>query len=266
MANFIGKDVDLLSYWMPILKGLKEFKEIAKAEEPELRYLIEAIDRTLSNFFIQTADEYGIKRFEDMMGIFPDEEDTLDTRRFRVLVKWNDKVPYTDEELYNRLLSICGSEDKFEINPNYKDYFIEIITHLGVKGATDQILETLEEMLPCNLVLDLKNILDAKKESSLFCAVICTTAMGYIITNDINRKYVNESPHYIATGLGRADTQIITHDVALRDYLTGNFNKAVGVGIAQTRIITNDISGSAVSNGNSTVASPLSTATVITIS
>ena len=51
------KDVDLLSYWMPVLRQLKEFKEIAKAEEPEVKALLEACDSALSNFFIPTANE-----------------------------------------------------------------------------------------------------------------------------------------------------------------------------------------------------------------
>ena len=50
MARVINtKEVDLLSYWMPLLRKLYEFKQIAIAEEPELRYILEAIDRTLAN-------------------------------------------------------------------------------------------------------------------------------------------------------------------------------------------------------------------------
>ena len=56
----MAKEVDLLSYWMPLLRQLKEFKEIANTEEPELRYILAAIDRTLANMFIESADEYGI--------------------------------------------------------------------------------------------------------------------------------------------------------------------------------------------------------------
>ena len=95
----MAKEVQLLSYWMPILRNLKEFKEIAKSEEPEVKRLLEEIDTTLDNLFIETADEYGIKRFEKMMGITPSEGDTLETRRFKALLKWSDKVPYTEEVL-----------------------------------------------------------------------------------------------------------------------------------------------------------------------
>lgn len=163
----MAKEVNLLSYWMPILRQLKEFKEIANTEEPELRYLLEAIDRTLNNMFIDTADEYGVKRFEDMMGIYPEAGTSLETRKFNVLVKWNDKVPYTDNELYNRLISLCGSADKFTITERYDEYTIDIATHLGVAGAFDTVALLLREMLPCNLVLNLSNTIEAIKTSLL---------------------------------------------------------------------------------------------------
>ena len=93
MARVINtKEVDLLSYWMPLLRKLYEFKQIAIAEEPELRYILEAIDRTLANMFIETADEYGIKRFEDMMGLFPEEGDSLETRRYNGMTEYHTQI------------------------------------------------------------------------------------------------------------------------------------------------------------------------------
>lgn len=182
----MAKAVDLLSYWMPILRQLKEFKEIAKAEEPEIRLILEAIDRTLANMFIETADEYGIKRFEDMMGIYPDAEADLEQRRLNALIKWGDKVPYTYRTLYERLYSLCGGDDKFSIVEHYEQYLIEIITHLGVKGSLDAVQGFLLEMLPCNMVLNLSNNLD---ESSTTVGIrpvtVATTAFCHLITNDI---------------------------------------------------------------------------------
>ena len=289
----MAKDIDLLSYWMPILRQLKEFKEIAKTEEPELRYLLEAIDRTLANMFIETADEYGISRFESMMGIFSEAGDSLETRRFNVLIKWNDKVPYTDKELYNRLLSLCGSEDKFSINPNYPEYEISITTRLGIKGAFDSVTNLLTEMLPCNLVLYLQNFIEASKSTLFSVGVVACTAFGYVITNDINAEYQAEGSMYYATGVSEAGTHIITHDiesnvatvsplneavasstaitsvitndVELEDSMEGNLNSAIGVSVAHTSIITHDIEVEATVTGNNAVASPVSTATVITI-
>lgn len=287
------KEVNLLSYWMPLLRKIKEFKEIAKTEEPELRYILEAIDRTLANMFIETADEYGIKRFEDMMGLYPEAGDSLETRRFNVLVKWNDKVPYTDKELYNRLISLCGSADNFTIEEHYTEYYLDINTHLGIAGVFDAMAKLLEDMLPCNLVLNLKNTIEAMKNTSLFFGIAVCTAMQYVITNDIQKEYSGGGTMYYGVGLSNAETHVITHDISskvstktplndavvsstgftemithdveLEDNVEDTLYTGVGVGMAHTRLITHDFTMRAETNGNTTVASPVNTATVITI-
>ena len=289
----MDKRVDLLSYWMPTLKMLKEFKEIAKTEEPELEYLLQEMEKVLANMFIDTADVYGIKQFEDMMGLYPAEGESLETRRFNVLVKWNDKVPYTEKELYNRLESLCGGAEYFGINTDYANYLLEITTHLGVAGAFDAVCELLANMIPCNLVLSALNIIEAKKSSTVYYAVVTSTALRYVITNDIKGKYEKESILYYANGTTKAGTHIITHDIQskvakesplneglvnsiaradiithdvnVENALAGELKTAVGIGMATTKIITNDIQVEADVTGNSIVASPVSKATIITL-
>ena len=289
----MAKEVILLDYWMPLLRKLKEFKEIAKTEELELRYILEAIDRTLDNMFITTADEYGIKRFENMMGIVAEETDTLDTRRFRVLTKWNNYVPYTEPELYRRLLSICGSEDAFDIEEHYKDYWLSITTHLGVTGAFDMVANTLDDMLPCNLVLELKNRIEEKPRHTLYLGGVCCTALSYCITHDIEAEADISGLMSVGIGLSRADTHIVTHDltsrvatvsplakavggsfamlsmvthdVAVTDNLEADMRVGIGAGLAEVRIITNDINSKVSNAGNTSVAGAVSGAMEITI-
>lgn len=172
----MAKEVHLLNYWMPLLRNLKEFKEIAKAEEPELRYILAAIDRALANMFIETADESGIERFEKIMGIIPDDEATLEQRRFKVLTLWNDYIPFTAAELGRKLVSICGSEDAFELIERYKEYIIELHTHLDVAGAFDMVLEVLDEMIPCNLVVLYENSVSVKSPLSVYFGGIGSTS------------------------------------------------------------------------------------------
>ena len=60
-------------------------------------------------------------------------------------------------------------------------------------------------------------------------------------------------------------TNVITNDVELEDSIEETLNNAIGVSVAHTSIITHDIEVEANVNGNNAVASPVSTATVITI-
>lgn len=260
----IVKEVDLLSYWMPVLKQLKEFKEIAKAEEPELRYILKACDFIISNFFITTAGEYGISRYERILGIFPDEGEDLETRRFNVLCKWSDKLPYTDEVLYNRLLSLCG-KDKFSITPHYGEYAIDITAEVSTKGLFDAITKLIIDMLPCNLVLTLANYIKVQETTLLNMGVAISTAMSYQITNDINKEYIADSPLNLGAGLSKVGTHVITHDAEFNSSLNANVIGAVGMGVTTTTIITNDIDSKVNLTGNSIAGTAINTAKTITI-
>lgn len=145
------KAVDLLSYWMPTLRNLKEFQEIAKAEEPELIALLEAVDMSLNNMYIETADESGIEKFEKILGIFPAEGESLDTRRFRVQTKWNDQLPYTEEELRGRLSVLCG-EGGYTLDISYATYEINVKVAIYNKDALPLVVELMDNIVPCNMV------------------------------------------------------------------------------------------------------------------
>ena len=147
----MAKEVNLLSYWMPILRNLKEFQEIAKAEEPEIRLLLNAIDNTLDNMFIETADENGIKRFESIMGLYPEVGDTLETRKFKALVKWSDEVPYTEEVLNSLLAVLCG-EGSFTVKVDYAKYTLVVKLALASEDNVQAVKELLDRVVPANMI------------------------------------------------------------------------------------------------------------------
>ena len=148
----MSREVILSNYWPPLLRSLREFEEIAKAEEPELVTLLDSVDRTLANMFIQTADEYGISRFEKMLSLYPSAEDSLDTRRFRVQTKWNDQLPYSERELNNRLVALCG-EDGYTLKISYDEYTVDVSVALTNKEALPLVQELLANIVPCNMVV-----------------------------------------------------------------------------------------------------------------
>lgn len=91
--------VNIIKYWIKELRKIREFQELAKTEDLEFLRLYGETDRALKNLFIETADEYGVKRLEKIAGIYPEAEDTLEQRKARLYVYWNDKEPYTEGEL-----------------------------------------------------------------------------------------------------------------------------------------------------------------------
>lgn len=150
----MAKKVILSNYLHPFLNGLREFREIQKAETPEIEALLEAIDKTLNNMSIKTADEDGIARFEKLLSIYPSDGDSLETRRFRVQTKWNDQLPYTEKELRGRLESLCG-KDGYSLDISYPDYTMVVKVALTNKEILPLVEELLENLVPCNMEVTL---------------------------------------------------------------------------------------------------------------
>ena len=75
------RDVDLVSYLPSFIADYKEINLTLSAENPEFILAWKSADRALKNEFIATADEYGISRFEKILGIYPLKEDSLESRR-----------------------------------------------------------------------------------------------------------------------------------------------------------------------------------------
>lgn len=84
---------------------------------------------------------------------------------------------------------------------------------------------------------------------------------------DFIKSTVNQSSDLnVAQALSTGGSSgAITMDIAVKDEVESPHYEGVGVGMAFTKIITHDINSKATNSGNTTVASPVNTATVITI-
>lgn len=103
-----NEKVDLVSYLPPFMADFKEITVTLKAENPEFVLVWVAAEQVLQNEFIETADEYGISRFEKILNILPSKEDTLESRRSRVQARWFNTVPYTMKALISKLIALVA--------------------------------------------------------------------------------------------------------------------------------------------------------------
>ena len=88
-------DRKLINYLPYVVRDYAEFQGITGAEQPEFENAWAAVDDLLNNQFIKTAGNLGLSRWEKILGISPKGTDTLDDRRFRVLTRLNEELPYT---------------------------------------------------------------------------------------------------------------------------------------------------------------------------
>ena len=143
-------DVKLLDYLPPFLREYREFGAIAGAEEPELQRFSTKSLKLLKNQFIETADDDGIAEFEKILGILPQSNEPLESRRSRVMSRWFSEIPYTLQTLILKLKALCG-EGNFSVEENYDFYEMKIKTELELLGQVEELLEIIDSVVPCNM-------------------------------------------------------------------------------------------------------------------
>lgn len=162
------REVKLASYLPPYMQDYRDPAEALSAEDPEFALVWKAEERVLYNRFILTADEYGIARYEKMLGIFPEPDDTPGSRRKRVQSRWYDTVPYTFKVLLRKLSVLCGDTD-FTLTHNFSEgYTLRLKTGMELYGQVDELERMLDEVLPCNLMTETENNIDGSARGMFF--------------------------------------------------------------------------------------------------
>ena len=146
----MATDRFLIDYLPPFMQEFHEIKKIMEAEQPEIDDLWEKCADALDDQFVLSATENGVKRWEKIMNIISKDTDTLDERKFRILTKMNQELPYTMTKLKESLTVLCG-EGNFSIDLQSADYHIEIRLALTNKNNYDDVVDLLSKMIPANL-------------------------------------------------------------------------------------------------------------------
>ena len=103
------------------------------------------------DLFTGTATEEGIARREKLFGVIPKDTDSLEDRRYRILLKENSEIPYTINSLKNKLETLCG-EDGVAIELTEDTITVKVA--LTRKGMYEDTAKMLEEIVPLNIIVD----------------------------------------------------------------------------------------------------------------
>lgn len=171
----------LIEYQSPFMQKFAEIKEIMKTEDAEMELADKGIQRVLANAFILDCDIYGIKKYEAMLNILPNLEDTQESRKSRILIRWNDTIPYTWKTFLKKLDLLC--DGNYEVRNNFKSgYTVFVTAHLGLPGQVEELGRLLEKILPCNLVIEAENMVETKTEGAAKMAAVSAVTWNYEIS------------------------------------------------------------------------------------
>jgi hypothetical protein len=141
-----------LDYLPQVLAELDEIKEIAKVEDITLEAEWRNVKNIISDQWIELSTERGIKRREQLLNIQPFADDTLETRRFRIMARWNEKLPYTYRVLVEKLDILCG-RNCYEMVLKPNEYGLTIKIELTQKRKFNEVQALSRRMIPANMVL-----------------------------------------------------------------------------------------------------------------
>ena len=147
--------VDISKYWIQIIRNTNEFKQIATAENPEFNDLLGAIYRALKDAFILEATEYGVSRWEKILGLVVTEGMTLDERKVQILNYLSVKLPYTWRVLKEMLNTVLG-EGNYTMSLDNDTQTLHMGFTLAVwQNKKADVESLLKRVLPMNLVVDI---------------------------------------------------------------------------------------------------------------
>lgn len=148
----MSREVDILSYLPEVLHEIKELQTVAEMENRSLEDVWTLVENALSNQFVTTIDESGATRFEKMLKLTAGSTETIETRRFRILAKFQEQAPYSWKVL-NQLLDSLLGEGKYQLTRSTSDKWVKIKLELTVKREFEVVELLLERVTPQNMIL-----------------------------------------------------------------------------------------------------------------
>lgn len=139
-----------ISRYPGFLAGSAEFRDLQRAQEPELLDLWSARDSALEQLCADTAN-WGLRYWEETLGIPVDEEKDLEARRNRVKAKLMG-ADVSTVALVERVAELhTGIPAKVLEYPN--QFWVELSFGLGggPPGNLEGLVETLREIMPAHL-------------------------------------------------------------------------------------------------------------------
>ena len=230
------RKINILEYLPEFMQKYLQLQLICYAENIIFQEALNEIEIINDNQFILTANSNGLKRFEKMLGIVASNNESLESRRTKILLKWNDKIPYTYTNFLKKLDIICG-EKNYIAKEHFSDYLLEIVTFLYGYGQVDQVEELIKTMLPCNIVVSTKNEMNFNVQGNIGMSGCCSYID--VINNSDNCKYSFITSCEAFINGGYTETEVINIDDRTKHDITNNSNLYVGTSNNHIEIISN---------------------------
>ena len=148
-------DRKLIDYLPIYVQSFAEMKAIMEAEQVSIEGAWASVEDVMNDQFVTQTTENGVKRWESILGIVPKANFTLDERKFFILARLNEQLPYTKESLETALASLCGA-DGYTLKIDSDKYEMVVKLAIDNENNISAVVDLLDKMIPANIV---KNVM-----------------------------------------------------------------------------------------------------------
>jgi len=134
----------------PIITNVREMEAILDGQQGVIDDAWKSVKVVLNNQFIEDSDEYGISRWESILGITPKGTDTLEIRRFRIVARLNIQLPYSMPRLKEIMTNLCG-EGNFSLDIKPNTYILTVEIGLSEREMFAEVERLLHVIVPENI-------------------------------------------------------------------------------------------------------------------
>lgn len=140
------------SYVPDVYKGFMEMDKLVSVDDINIDVAERALTDLLDNQWVVTANEAGIKGYEDMLGIVPDTSvENLEFRRDRLINRFSSRMPFTLPALRQKLDTIIGAGN-YSLTIDHNQYIIYLQSSSSNQVWYTETMLTISGMKPCNMV------------------------------------------------------------------------------------------------------------------
>lgn len=144
---------DYIDYIPEHLQEILDFKALNRALTSQTEELRRNVRSISDESVVTRASEYGIGRFEDMLQIAHDDTANLEVRRFRIISKINNRLPYSKGWLIEKLTTVFNGKDEFKIDIDLENYVLTVeVDNIHAQTLTS-LYNDLRQSIPANMIL-----------------------------------------------------------------------------------------------------------------
>lgn len=144
-------DRQLIDYLPLFVQNYNEIKRIMGAEQVDIENAWISAENVRKDQFVSTATENGVKRWEAILNLTPKATYTLAERKFNILTRLNEQLPYTIDTLNSSLSLLCGV-DGYVLNLDSDNYELLVKLALTNKNNFENVTYLLNRVIPANMV------------------------------------------------------------------------------------------------------------------